>query len=77
MGEDNFEKQLKQLEEAVERLESGELTLEESLKAYEEGMQRAQLCRHALQQAEQRVERLQEDADGELLRSPFEGGEDS
>jgi len=72
MNKENFEEQLKQLEEAVAKLESGELTLEESLQVYESGMQRVCNCRHALQEAEQRVERLQEGADGEPVLVPFE-----
>jgi len=76
MSEENFEQQLKQLEAAVERLESGELSLEESLTVYESGMQNARKCRDALQMAEQRVELLQEDSAGELVRHPFDAPEE-
>ena len=64
MSEENFEQRLKRLEQVVERLESGELSLEESLKVYEEGMVCARQCREALQHAEQKVELLQEDPAG-------------
>ena len=52
--EENFEYHLKLLEKAVEQLESGELSLEDSMRVYEEGVQRARLCREQLQRAEQR-----------------------
>jgi len=76
MSDQNFEEQLKQLEAAVERLESSELSLEESLKVYESGMQNARKCRLALQAAEQRVEMLQEDSAGALERAPFDPPEE-
>ncbi len=72
MSEENFEQQLKLLEQAVEQLESGELTLEESMRVYEEGVLRAKRCREALQQAEQRVELLRENTDGDLEKIPFD-----
>ena len=76
MSEENFEQHIKLLEQAVEQLERGDLSLEESLQVYQEGMLRARACREALQQAEQRVERLQESAEGELVRTPFDRPED-
>ena len=50
-----FEEQLKQLEEIVELLDSGEAPLEEMLKKYEEGMAIAKNCRKFLDEAEQKV----------------------
>jgi len=76
MSEENFEQQLTLLEQAVERLESGELSLEESMQVYEEGVLRAKRCRDALAQAEQRVVQLRETADGSLDESPFDRGEE-
>jgi len=76
MNDENFEQQIKLLEQAVERLEGGELSLEESLLVYEEGMQRARACREALQKAEQRVQRLQEDDQGNLKVTPFDQAEE-
>jgi len=72
MTEENFETHLKFLEQAVEQLESGELSLEDSMQVYEEGVRRARLCREQLQRAEQRVELLQEGEDGTLVTAPFE-----
>jgi exodeoxyribonuclease VII small subunit len=54
----NFEKSLAELEALVERMEKGDLTLEESLKHFERGVQLTRSCQSALQLAEQRVEKL-------------------
>ena len=55
-----FEPLYKRLEEIVARLEQGDLTLEESLSLYEEGMTLARRCQEMLQTAELRITRLQE-----------------
>ena len=55
-----LETALDNLESLVERMESGELTLEESLKAFEEGVRLSRDCQQALQQAEQKVRILLE-----------------
>lgn len=54
----NFEKALAELEALVERLEHGDLSLEESLKAFEAGVRLTQECQQALTQARQRVQLL-------------------
>lgn len=53
-----FEESLTELEALVERMEGGELTLEESLTAFERGIALTRHCQQALQAAEQRVEVL-------------------
>jgi exodeoxyribonuclease VII small subunit len=63
----SFEAALKQLEEIVQRLERGELPLEESLKLYEEGIRLSRLCHAKLEEAEGRIELLMKDARGELV----------
>jgi exodeoxyribonuclease VII small subunit len=60
-----FEAALKQLEEIVQRLEKGELPLEESLRLYEEGIRLSRLCQGRLEEAEGRIEVLVQDARGE------------
>jgi len=60
-----FEAALKQLEDIVQRLERGELPLEESLKLYEEGIRLSRLCHTKLEEAERRIEVLVKDAKGE------------
>ncbi len=54
----DFEKSLVELEQIVERMEQGELTLDESLKQFERGVALTRSCQTALQQAEQKVEVL-------------------
>ena len=73
-SEFDFEKSLEELEGLVERMEHGDLTLEESLKDFERGIELTRACQKALQEAEQRVRQLVEKDDGERL-DPFETGE--
>jgi len=68
----NFEKSLQQLESLVERLESGELSLEESLKTFEQGIKLTRSCQTALQEAEQKVEILLQQENGDTTTEPFE-----
>jgi exodeoxyribonuclease VII small subunit len=63
----SFEAALKQLEDIVQRLERGELPLEESLKLYEEGIRLSRLCHAKLEEAEGKIELLMKDARGELV----------
>lgn len=53
-----FEQSLNELESLVEKLETGELSLEESLQTFERGVRLSRICQRALDAAEQRVERL-------------------
>jgi len=53
-----FERQLKELESLVERMERGEQTLEQSLQDFERGFALFKACQDALKKAEQRVEKL-------------------
>ncbi len=62
----SFEAALKQLEEIVQRLEKGELSLEESLKLYEDGIRLSRLCHGKLEEAEGKIELLVKDARGGL-----------
>ena len=72
----NFEDALKQLEEVVERLEAGDsLTLDESLSAFEKGIQLTRICRKKLDDAQLRVEQLIEDDEDEISTVLFEGEE--
>ena len=62
-----FEAALQRLELIVQRLEKGELTLEESLTLYEEGIQLSRLCHAKLEEAEGKIELLVKDARGDLV----------
>jgi exodeoxyribonuclease VII small subunit len=63
--EPTFELALQQLEQIVQKLEKGELPLEESLRLYEEGIRLSRLCHGKLEEAEGRIEVLMKDARGE------------
>ena len=54
----DFETAMRDLEELVERLEHGDLPLEESLAAFERGVMLTRACQSALKEAEQKVEIL-------------------
>lgn len=66
----DFEQSLADLQQLVERLESGELSLEDSLNCFEHGVRLTRECQAALAQAEQKVRILLE-RDGELQEAPF------
>lgn len=72
MATDKFEPSLKKLEDIVKRLEGGSLSLEESLKAFEEGVKLSVFCSTKLDEAERRVDILLKQKDGSLKREPFE-----
>lgn len=67
----DFEKALQELEGLVEQMERGELTLEESLKRFERGIELARTCQSALQAAEQRVKQVIE-KNGQVKIVPFD-----
>lgn len=64
-----FEEALKELEQLVEQMEQGELTLEESLKSFERGIKLTRTCQTALQEAEQKVQILLEKNGEQRLES--------
>ncbi|WP_193075480.1 exodeoxyribonuclease VII small subunit [Pseudomonas sp. FME51] len=66
----DFEQSLGALQTLVERLESGDLSLEDSLSAFEQGVTLTRECQQALTQAEQKVSQLLEQ-DGQLVTTPF------
>ena len=66
----DFEQALSELEAVVERLEHGELPLEEALKQFERGIELARTCEASLKQAEQRVEVLLQ-KNPEAVPEPF------
>lgn len=72
----DFEQSLAELQTVVERLESGELSLEDSLAAFEQGVRLTRECQGALSQAEQKVQMLLE-RDGQLQEAPFDVDEDA
>ncbi|HLV76668.1 MAG TPA: exodeoxyribonuclease VII small subunit [Marinobacter sp.] len=71
----DFEKSLDELEKLVRDLEQGELSLEQSLAAFERGVKLTRECQSALKSAEQRVEQLVQTSDGALETRPFSADE--
>ncbi|MEL0168278.1 MAG: exodeoxyribonuclease VII small subunit [Pseudomonadaceae bacterium] len=71
----DFEQSLGSLQALVERLESADLSLEESLSAFEQGVALTRECQQALAQAEQKVQQLIEN-NGELRTEPFDGADE-
>ena len=67
-----FEQSLSDLQALVERLESGDLSLEESLATFEQGISLTRECQSALQNAEQRINVLLEQ-NGTLTEQPHDG----
>ena len=57
-AKENFEKSLKTLEEIVEKLEEPDLSLDKSLKLFEDGIKEARFCEKKLTEAEGKVEKL-------------------
>ncbi|MFQ5329490.1 MAG: exodeoxyribonuclease VII small subunit [Thermodesulfobacteriota bacterium] len=70
MKKSKFEASLKRLEEIVSTLEDGNLSIEESLKLFEEGVGLSRLSNKILDDAERRVESLVK-GDDSLTREPF------
>ena len=58
MAKEKFEDTLRKLEELLRKMEGGDMALEESLKAFEEGIRLSRLCSERLDEAERRVEML-------------------
>lgn len=67
-----FEEALDRLEEIVKMLEKGEMGLEDSLKAFEEGIMLSRFCMRILNEAERKVEMLlRDEGSGEMNIVPF------
>jgi exodeoxyribonuclease VII small subunit len=76
----SFEEQLMALESVVERLEQGELSLEESVRLFEEGMKLSDACKKELEAAEGKIQLLVDRGRGGMKAvdlDPNEGAEDS
>jgi exodeoxyribonuclease VII small subunit len=74
---DDFERSLGRLEEVVKRLESADLSLDEAMKLFEEGVTLSRECQKQLEEAEGRIEILLKKADGKIVAEPFETEEKS
>jgi len=63
---------MQRLEEIVQSLEGGALSLEESLKAFEEGMKLLKFCSNKLEEAEQKVSLLVKESGDKPIQVPYE-----
>ena len=71
MEEKSFEDNLKELEEIVKNLESGNLNLEEAIKEFEKGMALSKKCTDKLEEAEKKINILVQDENGNLTEETF------
>ncbi len=67
---ESFEDALKRLEEIVQRMESGDLALEDSLGLFEEGVRLTRVCSQRLDEAEKKIELLTRDEKGGVKAEP-------
>ena len=73
MAKKTFEQAMKQLEQIVQDLESGDMPLEKAIKTFEDGIQLSKFCSEKLDETEKRITILMQSPDGELSESPFSG----
>jgi exodeoxyribonuclease VII small subunit len=72
MPEVKFEEALKKLEKIVEDLENGDLSLDEALKKYQEGLELSRLCSLRLESAKKKIDSLVKNKKGEFELKPFD-----
>lgn len=74
--EKSFEESLRKLEQVVDQLESGDLSLEKSLDLFEQGVRLSRECQKRLDDAERRVEILLKGSGGTVEASDFDESEE-
>ena len=72
MAELKFEESLKKLEKIVDDLEKGDLSLDEALKKYQEGIELSRLCAQRLENAKKKIEVLMKDKKGGFELAPLD-----
>ena len=70
-----FEEALSRLEKIVDEMEKGDLSLDQALKKYEEGLKLTKLCTEVLEDAKKKIEVVAKGASGEIELKPFGSGE--
>jgi exodeoxyribonuclease VII small subunit len=75
MAKKNFEKALADLENIVQRLDENDLSLDEALSLFEEGIKLSRFCSQKLDSVENKVEILLRDDEGNLKKEPFENSD--
>ena len=76
MKDKSFEEALQELEGIINRLEQGDLPLEEALQFFEDGVKLSRYCHTKLDEAQKRVEILLKDERGKMTAEPFEPSKD-
>ena len=72
MAKQTFESAMNRLESIVHELESGDLTLDEAMKKFQEGVKLSKLCSNKLDETEKKVSILLENEEGSIRVEPFE-----
>ena len=75
MAKKNFEKALADLENIVQRLDENDLSLDDALSLFEEGIKLSRFCSQKLDAVENKVEILLKDDEGNLKKEPFENSD--
>jgi exodeoxyribonuclease VII small subunit len=75
MAKKNFEKALADLENIVQRLDENDLSLDEALSLFEEGIKLSRFCSQKLDAVEHKVEILLKDDEGNIQKEPFESSD--
>ncbi len=75
MAEVKFEDAVKKLGKIVEDLEKGDLSLDEALKKYQEGLEMARVCTQKLDSAKKKIDVLSKNKKGEFELKPFDASE--
>ena len=71
MPKQTFEKSVEQLEQIIEELEAGDLSLEKAIKRFEEGIKLSKYCFNKLDETEKKVSILMQEMDGSVTQKPF------
>jgi exodeoxyribonuclease VII small subunit len=71
MARQTFESAIRRLEAIVEELESGDLTLDDALKKFQEGVKFSRFCSKKLDETEKKVAILLKDVEGDVRAEPF------
>ena len=71
MAKKTVEQAMKQLEQIVQDLESGDMPLEKAIKKFEEGVQLSKFCSQKLDETEKRITILMQSSDGKIAEEPF------
>ncbi|MCM8796341.1 MAG: exodeoxyribonuclease VII small subunit [Candidatus Omnitrophica bacterium] len=76
MAEIKFEEALKRLEKIIAELEEGNLSLDEALKKYQEGIELSRVCHGRLENAKKKIDILVKNRKGEFELKPFDEGKE-